>query len=95
MTKDVLLKLTELLKSLPDDKLESLGNAILMQLRANQGSFDEVDFIIRELVCNIYLSQEEFKSAGEMLGGINFDSNTNPFTDQKKANLLLKCAGMS
>jgi COP9 signalosome complex subunit 4 len=55
-------------------------------------SFDEADYILREILFDYYVSQELFKDAAVILSGINLDSSTNTISDQNKTEIYVKCA---
>ena len=82
------------IKSLPEEVFVSLAERAVAAFRQHPLSFDEADFILREALFHYYISQEEFKTGAQYLAGVNFDSTTKTFTDDERADILVKCAGM-
>jgi hypothetical protein len=82
------------LKSVPTAIQEDLANTALGAFRQSVPSvFDESDYALRELLFEICLAQEDFKTAAQQLAGINLDSTVKVLNEEQKADILIRCAG--
>lgn len=73
---------------------EDIWNHIITTIKQNGYAvlYDESDFICRDSLFNYYISCEQFSEAAQTLSLINLDSTSRVFTDQEKADILIKCA---
>ena len=85
--------ITGLVVNLPDEILENVSNYLLLSIRKFQGSYDEVEFKLRERLFGYYLSQGQFSEAGKILAGINCESTSFVLNDIQKADTYLRAAG--
>ena len=77
------------------EPLEEIACFAVTLIKNHIMSFDEADFILRETLFDHYVSQEQYKDAGQILSGVNLDTSTIPYTDQQKTEVYVKCAGTS
>lgn len=75
--------------------MESIGNYTLSKLKSSANNFDEADFTIRDSLFSIYLKWGQYSDAAQSLAGLNVDSATRPYTESEKADIYVKCAGIS
>ena len=75
------------------EPLEEIACFAVTLIKNHIMSFDEADFIFREILFDHYVSQEQYKDAGQILSGVNLETSTIPYTDQQKTEVYVKCAG--
>ena len=93
VTKAALLRIANGIKGFSDENIETSANTLIFLLKQHQGAYDEVDYILRDALCTLFLSQHRFKDAASILSGFNVESTTYPLADFDKADLYLKGAG--
>lgn len=75
------------------EPLEEIASFAVILIKNHIMSFDEADFILREILFDHYVSQEQYKDAGQILSAVNLESSTIPYSDQQKTEVYVKCAG--
>lgn len=81
------------IKRMTGESLEEIASFAVNAIKNHLMSFDEADYIFRDTLFEYYVSQEQFRDAGQILSGVNLDSSTTPFSDQEKTEIYVKCAG--
>ena len=76
------------------EHLEEIASFAVSAIKNHLMSFDEADYILRDTLFEYYVSQEQFRDAGQILSCVNLDSSTTPFSDQEKTEVYVKCAGI-
>jgi len=87
-----MLYIAENLHRLSDDALVSVGTAAVSALKQNANSYDEADYVLREALFSFYIKQEMFSDAGQVLAGLNLDSNQKTYTNEEKVDIYIRCA---
>merc|ERR1719453_1024460 len=80
------------MESLANKDLKELATHILNKLRTRVVSFEEEDFVIRELLCEVYQADGEWQEAAKCLAAINLETGTRCRTPLQKAEKYVKIA---
>jgi hypothetical protein len=77
------------MKRIKADQLESVVMPAIDAIKNNIIAVDEADFIMRDIMFNHFVRQEQFKEAAQTLAAVNVDN----FSDHEKTDIYVKCAG--
>eukprot|EP00405_Crypthecodinium_cohnii_P046271 CAMPEP_0206578510 /NCGR_PEP_ID=MMETSP0325_2-20121206/32005_1 /ASSEMBLY_ACC=CAM_ASM_000347 /TAXON_ID=2866 /ORGANISM="Crypthecodinium cohnii, Strain Seligo" /LENGTH=398 /DNA_ID=CAMNT_0054084161 /DNA_START=108 /DNA_END=1300 /DNA_ORIENTATION=+ len=88
----ILQQVTEKMEQLRNSELKELGLHILDQLRGRVVSFEEEDFVIRELLANVFQAEGEWSEAAKCLAAINLEAGSRCRTPQQKAEKYVQIA---
>ena len=93
VSRAVVLHFATAIKRMSGDSLEEIASFAVSAIKNHLMSFDEADFVLRDTLFEYYVSQQQFKDAGQILSGVNLESSTTAFSDHDKAEVCVKCAG--
>merc|ERR1712187_564368 len=82
----------EQMEKLNNAELKELGLHTLDKLRGRVVSFEEEDFIIRELLSEVFQAEGNWSEAAKLLAAINLETGTRCRTPLQKANKYVKIA---
>lgn len=88
----VLQQLAEQMDKLKNTQLKELALHTLERLRGRVVSFEEEDFVIRELLCEVLQAECEWAEAAKCLAAINLETGTRCRTPLQKAEKYVKIA---
>mmetsp|Transcript_42986 Transcript_42986/g.98754 ORF Transcript_42986/g.98754 Transcript_42986/m.98754 type:complete len:387 (+) Transcript_42986:126-1286(+) len=88
----VLQQVAEQMDKLKNVELKELALHILEKLRGRVVSFEEEDFVIRELLCEVFQAEEEWAEAAKCLAAINLETGTRCRAPLQKAEKYVKIA---
>lgn len=88
----VLQQVTEQMEKLKNDELKELGLHMLERLRGRVVSFEEEDFVIRELLSEVFQAEGDWTEAAKCLAAINLEAGTRCRTPLQKAEKYVKIA---
>eukprot|EP00928_Gymnodinium_smaydae_P083152 TRINITY_DN66409_c0_g1_i1.p1 TRINITY_DN66409_c0_g1~~TRINITY_DN66409_c0_g1_i1.p1 ORF type:complete len:446 (+),score=101.29 TRINITY_DN66409_c0_g1_i1:137-1339(+) len=88
----VLQQVTESMDKLTNPELKELGLHMLDRLRGRVVSFEEEDFVIRELLSEVFQAEGDWSEAAKLLAAINLETGTRCRTSQQKAEKYVKIA---
>jgi len=88
----VLQQLATQMERLTNSELKELAIHTLDRLRGRVVSFEEEDFIIRELLCEVFQAEGDWSEAARCLAQINLETGTRCRTPQQKAEKYVKIA---
>merc|ERR1719343_911343 len=88
----VLQQVAEQMDKLKNNELRDLGLHVLERLRGRVVSFEEEDFVIRELLSEVYQAEGEWAEAANCLAAINLETGTRCRTPLQKAEKYVKIA---
>jgi len=88
----ILQQVAEQMEKLKNVELKELALHTLEKLRGRVVSFEEEDFVIRELLCEVFQAEEEWTEAAKCLTAINLETGTRCRTPLQKAEKYVKIA---
>mmetsp|Transcript_23077 Transcript_23077/g.65008 ORF Transcript_23077/g.65008 Transcript_23077/m.65008 type:complete len:405 (-) Transcript_23077:67-1281(-) len=88
----VLQQVAEQMEKLKNTELRELGLHILDKLRGRVVSFEEEDFLIRELLSDVFQAEGDWSEAAKCLAAINLETGTRCRTPLQKAEKYVKIA---
>jgi len=88
----VLQQVTEHMDKLKNAELKELGLHMLERLRGRVVSFEEEDFVIRELLSEVFQAEQDWQEAAKCLAAINLEAGTRCRTPLQKAEKYVKIA---
>jgi len=88
----VLQQVTEQMDKLKNTELKELALHALEKLRGRVVSFEEEDFVIREMLSDIYQAEGNWTEAAKCLAQINLETGTRCRTSAQKAEKYVKIA---
>ncbi len=95
VTKNVLLYLAKAVATMSGEPLFDVACRLITSIKQNVSSYDDADFILREALFGYYLGTGQFSDAAQILSGANLESTSRVFSDKEKADIYVKCAGLS
>mmetsp|Transcript_96011 Transcript_96011/g.151211 ORF Transcript_96011/g.151211 Transcript_96011/m.151211 type:complete len:393 (+) Transcript_96011:97-1275(+) len=88
----VLQQVAEKMGQLKNNELKDLGLHTLEKLRGRVVSFEEEDFLIRELLSEVFQAEMNWSEAAKLLASINLETGTRCRTALQKAEKYVKIA---
>jgi len=88
----VLQQVAEQMDKLKNNELRELGLHTLEKLRGRVVSFEEEDFVIRELLSEVFQAEGDWSEAAKLLAAINLETGTRCRTPLQKAEKYVKIA---
>merc|ERR1712032_1451081 len=88
----VLQQVAEQMDKLKNTELKELGLHTLERLRGRVVSFEEEDFVIRELLSEVFQAEGDWNEAAKCLAAINLEAGTRCRTSLQKAEKYVKIA---
>merc|ERR1719343_1659967 len=88
----VLQQVAEQMDKLKNVELKELGLHTLDRLRGRVVSFEEEDFVIRELLSEVFQAEGDWSEAAKCLAAINLETGTRCRTPMQKAEKYVKIA---
>lgn len=88
----VLQQVAEKMEKLKNNELKELGLHMLDKLRGRVVSFEEEDFVIRELLSEVFQAESNWSEAAKLLAAINLETGTRCRTPLQKADKYVKIA---
>lgn len=88
----VLQQVAEQMEQLKNNELKELGLHTLEKLRGRVVSFEEEDFVIRELLSEVLQAEGDFSEAAKCLAAINLETGTRCRTPLQKAEKYVRVA---
>mmetsp|Transcript_58580 Transcript_58580/g.188280 ORF Transcript_58580/g.188280 Transcript_58580/m.188280 type:complete len:406 (+) Transcript_58580:94-1311(+) len=88
----VLQQVAEQMDQLKNTELKDLGLHTLEKLRGRVVSFEEEDFVIRELLSEVFQAEGDWAEAAKCLAAINLETGTRCRTPLQKAEKYVKIA---
>jgi len=88
----VLQQVAEQMDKLKNPELKELGLHTLERLRGRVVSFEEEDFVIRELLSEVFQAEGDWNEAAKCLAAINLETGTRCRTPLQKAEKYVKIA---
>eukprot|EP00929_Paragymnodinium_shiwhaense_P014060 TRINITY_DN121939_c0_g1_i1.p1 TRINITY_DN121939_c0_g1~~TRINITY_DN121939_c0_g1_i1.p1 ORF type:complete len:398 (+),score=130.36 TRINITY_DN121939_c0_g1_i1:109-1302(+) len=88
----VLQLVAEQMEKLNNKDLKELGQHVLDRLRGRVVSFEEEDFVIRELLSEVFQADGDWQEAAKCLAAINLETGTRCRTPLQKAEKYVKIA---
>merc|ERR1719333_1537100 len=88
----VLQQVAEQMEKLKNPELKELGLHTLERLRGRVVSFEEEDFVIRELLSDVFQAESNWSEAAKLLAAINLETGTRCRTPLQKADKYVKIA---
>lgn len=88
----VLQQVAEQMDKLKNPELKELGLHALERLRGRVVSFEEEDFVIRELLSEVFQAEGDWNEAAKCLAAINLETGTRCRTPLQKAEKYVKIA---
>mmetsp|Transcript_139139 Transcript_139139/g.242109 ORF Transcript_139139/g.242109 Transcript_139139/m.242109 type:complete len:403 (+) Transcript_139139:68-1276(+) len=86
----VLQQVAEQMEKLKNNELKELGLHTLDKLRGRVVSFEEEDFVIRELLSEVFQAEQDWSEAAKLLAAINLETGTRCRTSLQKADKYVK-----
>lgn len=86
----VLQQVAEQMEKLKNPELKELGLHTLERLRGRVVSFEEEDFVIRELLSDVFQAEGDWSEAAKCLAAINLETGTRCRTPLQKAEKYVK-----
>lgn len=88
----VLQQVAEKMDQLKNSELKELGLHTLDRLKGRVVSFEEEDFVIRELLSEVFQAEGDWSEAAKCLAAINLETGTRCRTPMQKAEKYVKIA---
>lgn len=88
----VLQQVAEKMEKLQNRELKELGLHTLEKLRGRVVSFEEEDFVIRELLSEVFQAEQDWSESAKLLAAINLETGTRCRTPMQKAEKYVKIA---
>lgn len=88
----VLQQVAEQIEKLKNSELKELALHTLDRLRGRVVSFEEEDFVIRELLSEVFQAENDWSEAAKCLAAINLETGTRGRTPLQKAEKYVKIA---
>jgi len=88
----VLQQVAEKMEKLHNRELKELGLHTLEKLRGRVVSFEEEDFVIRELLSEVFQAEQDWSESAKLLAAINLETGTRCRTPMQKAEKYVKIA---
>jgi len=88
----ILQQVAEQMEKLKNHEVKELALHTLEKLRGRVVSFEEEDFVIRELLCEVFQAEGDWTEAAKCLAAINLETGTRCRTPQQKAEKYVKIA---
>ncbi|CAE8619892.1 unnamed protein product [Polarella glacialis] len=91
-SRPVLQQVAEQMNQLKNPELKELGRHTLERLKGRVVSFEEEDFVIRELLSDVFQAEGDWNEAAKCLAAINLETGTRCRTSLQKAEKYVKIA---
>lgn len=91
-SRPVLQQIAEQMSKLKNNELKDLSLHTLERLRGRVVSFEEEDYVIRQLLSDVFQADGDFAEAAKCLAALNLETGTRCRTPQQKAEIYVKIA---
>lgn len=94
VSRPVMVHFVKSLSTISGELYEAIASSTIDAIKQSTYAFDEADYLVREGLFSYYVKLEQFKDAAIVLSAVDLNSQTRPITEDEKADLYVRCAGM-